>query len=867
MDGSLVPVPAVSRISFNSSPASGDTYELGERIVVEVAFNRPVTVTGNPQMALTIGSRTRQATLSNLASSGSDGSGSYTWYRYFEYTVQAADVDTDGVSIAANAISLNGGSIKAEVDGATNADLTHAAVAADPSRKVDGTQVTTPAVSRISFLRPTGGTWGRGEAIIVGVSFDRSVTVTGSPQVGLTIGTRTRYATYSAVTSSISGGCCAFEYRVQAADVDTDGISIAANALRLNGGTIKASDGTTAADLTHTAVAADSNYRVDGSQVIAPVLTGVVLLSVPGSDATYELGETITVVVQFDKPVEVTGSPRMRLIVGSRTRYATHDRNPSSLSSLLPSGSSTLLEYYAFFTYTVQAGDRDTDGIIIPPNAIDLNGGIITHGSDNTSDAVLTHDAVPPHPNFKVDGGSSTEPAPEVSSISFSGAPADGDTYHFGETIEVEVAFDQPVTVTGHPQVALTVGSRIRYATPHYDTSGGGSPGAPGPAPPGVPGSPRRFLVSVLRVRRAGGGCGHRRSQYRGQRYQAQRWEHQGGLRWHHQRRSDAHRRARRREPEGGRQPRPGSRRCSSISFNSSPASGDTYELGESIDVRVEFDRPVRVAGTPQLALTIGSRTRQVPLRGYYSDAYSGGRQSLYFGYQVQAADVDTDGISIAANAISLNGGSIKAEVDGITDADLTHAAVAADRNRKVDGSRVSAPVVSRILYNSSPASGDTYELGERIEVRVEFDRPVTVTGTPQVALTVGSRTRQATLPSYYSDPDFGGFHNLYFEYTVQAEDRDTDGISIAANAISLNGGSIKAEANGITDADLVHAAVAADPNRKVDGSRVTTPTVSRISFNSSPASGDTYELRERIEVEVEFDRPVRVTGNPQVER
>ncbi len=34
------------------------------------------------------------------------------------------------------------------------------------------------------------------------------------------------------------------------------------------------------------------------------------------------------------------------------------------------------------------------------------------------------------------------------------------------------------------------------------------------------------------------------------------------------------------------------------------------------------------------------------------------------------AADSDSDGISVAANAIRLNGGSIKAAADGTTDAD-----------------------------------------------------------------------------------------------------------------------------------------------------------------------------------------------------
>ena len=49
--------------------------------------------------------------------------------------------------------------------------------------------------------------------------------------------------------------------------------------------------------------------------------------------------------------------------------------------------------------------------------------------------------------------------------------------------------------------------------------------------------------------------------------------------------------------------------------------------------------------------------------------------------------------------------------------------------------------------------------------------------------------------------------------------DRDQDGISIAANALSLNGGTIRAT-DGTTDADLTHGAAPADPNRKVDGSR-----------------------------------------------
>ena len=53
----------------------------------------------------------------------------------------------------------------------------------------------------------------------------------------------------------------------------------------------------------------------------------------------------------------------------------------------------------------------------------------------------------------------------------------------------------------------------------------------------------------------------------------------------------------------------------------------------------------------------------------------------------------------------------------------------------------------------------------------------------------------------------------------MQGEDRDEDGISIPANALSLSGGTIKS-ADGSTDADLAHGAVGPDPSRKVNGER-----------------------------------------------
>ena len=787
--------PAVSSISFHGSPARGETYELGEAVEVEVKFDRAVSPTGLPHVALTIGTQTRQATLVRWSGRS----------LYFAYTVQERDRDEDGITIAANALVLNGGTIRA-ADGTTDADLAHEAFSTERGRKVNGSLITRPAVKRIFFHSPARGyPYERGESIEVIVEFDRGVLVTGSPRVALIIGTRTRQA--AAIGWGYAYGF--FRYAVQEEDRDEDGISIAANALRLNGGTIKhAGDGTTDADLTHDAVNAAAAPTVNGSLATPPAVLDVAFVSSPARSDTYQLGETVEVEVEFDRGVTPTdNSPQLALTIGTQTRHATLSRW-SSVS--------------LYFDYAVQEGDRDEDGISIAANALVLNGGSIK-GADGTTDADLTHEAVASERGSKVNGSLITPP--RVMRIFFHSSPARGDTYELGETVDVEVEFDRAVTATGSPQVALIIGTRTRHTT----SSGWSSRSL-------------YFDYTVQEEDRDEDGIG----------IAANALVLNGGTITATDGTTDADLRhaavaAGRGSKVNGRLATPPAVR--EIAFNSSPARGGTYEFGETIEVVVEFDRRVAAAGSPQVALTIGTETRQATFSAW-------GDQSLYFDYTVQEGDRDEDGISIAANALVLNGGTIRA-ADGTTDADLRHAAVAAERGSKVDGRLATRPAVKEVALISAPARGGTYELGETIEVVVEFDRGVAATGSPQLALTIGTETRQATFSAW-------GDQSLYFDYTVQEGDRDEDGISIAANALVLNQGTIRA-ADGTTDADLRHAAVAAERGSKVNGRLATRPAVKRIFFISTPARGDTYELGETIEVVVEFDRVAVVTGSPRL--
>ena len=593
------------------------------------------------------------------------------------------------------------------------------------------------------------------------VEFDKVVTVAGSPQVALTIGEQIRHAAYS--TSSGDNRHVHFSYAVQEGDQDEDGISIAANALLLDGGTIKAADGTTDADLTHVAVGPERNRKVDGSSAVTPPrVSDISFDSSPARGDTYALGETVEVVVEFDGAVQATGGPRIALTVGTQTRYAT----------FFGWGGRSL-----YFDYTVQAGDRDEDGISIAANALVLNGGTIT-AADGTTDADLTHAALAAEGASKVNGSDVTPP--RVRNIYFDSSPSTGDTYELGETVEVEVEFDRAVTATGSPQVALTIGTETRHAT----MAGWGSDAL-------------YFDYTVREGDRDEDGIS----------IPANALDLNGGTITAAAGATDADLTHATVAPERARKVDGRSDvtppRVRDISFISSPARDDTYELGETVEVLVEFDGAVKATGEPQIALTIGTQKRHATFSGW-------GSQTLYFDYTVQDDDRDEDGISIAANALVFSGGTITA-ADGTTEAVLTHEAVAPEGASKVNGSGVTPPQVRGIRFAYSPARGDTYEQGETVEVEVEFDRAVTATGNPQVALTIGTEARHAAISGW-------GSQTLYFDYTVQEGDRDEDGISIPANALVLNGGTITA-ADGTTDADLTHDTVDAAPALRVNAS------------------------------------------------
>ena len=160
------PVPGISSLALTSNAGDG-VYAIGDEIEATVTFDTAVIVTGQPRLALGVGPATRR----QAVAVPTDGSSRTTLA--FRYTVRAGDLDEDGVSIDANALSHTADStIRAAVDDTADALITHTVtLAASTAHRVDGIA---PAVDRVTLS--TTGPYIEGDAIALTATFIDAVT-------------------------------------------------------------------------------------------------------------------------------------------------------------------------------------------------------------------------------------------------------------------------------------------------------------------------------------------------------------------------------------------------------------------------------------------------------------------------------------------------------------------------------------------------------------------------------------------------------------------------------------------------------------------------------------------------------------------
>ena len=274
----------------------------------------------------------------------------------FGYEVVNGDEDTDGVSIEANSLSLNGGTIK---DAAENsAVLDHDGLAADSGHKVDGAG---------PDLAETGGAVVDGATLTL--TFDEPLDRGSTPQASafrVTGGDTSR-----TVTDVALSGSAVLLTLDPAVEHGETGIRVSYT-VPTGTGVSPLQDvlGNDADRLSNLPV---TNETPDTTP---PTVSKLEITSDPGTDRTYAAEDDIQVTVTFSETVEVTGTPRLQIELGGGSRTADYQGG---------SGTAALV-----FEYEVAEGESDTDGVGVEADS--LSGGTIRDEARNNAE--LDHDGV-----------------------------------------------------------------------------------------------------------------------------------------------------------------------------------------------------------------------------------------------------------------------------------------------------------------------------------------------------------------------------------------------------------------------------------------------------------------------------------------
>ncbi len=660
---------------------------------------------------------------------------------------------------------------------------------------------------------PTSGTYRQGDVIYFRVPFTHDVLVTGgTPTLGLHVGEGSgdepnRHATY---VNGSGYSLLFFRYLVGPGDRDPDGFSVPPGEF---GGTGEIKGRWIQADLNqkYHGLVGGAQQKVMGQTQV----TNVSMASTPERGDTYRRGENIEVAVRFSRNVRVNGSVYLRLKVGDGPGFlkeAPYQRG---------SGTDTLV-----FRYTVNAFDIDPTGITVAPGVSDpderngiLGTGSVVHMQNGNEHPVyISYDALIDRPHHKVDGRA------YVKSVAITSEPDDGDHYVAGEEILIALTFDQAVSVEPEPGITIEVGDnkkRARYLSGsstetlvfRYEVADDDvdHDGISVPWQNGFKGSGRvREVETNSKVNERIPRVGH----------------------------LSAHR-------VNGVLPT-----VVASEIVSDPARGDVYGFGETIEIALEFDEAVDVAGLPSISILVDGSAN--PERSAVYDRGSG-TDTLVFAYTVQTADLDFDGVALPERDRDGFGPATAHVYQAGTENAVTGHIVGFEdaTGHQIDG----RPRATATAVTSSPAQAGVYRAGETILISLTYDRPVVVEGTPSVALEIGDHHAEATYRGG------SGTNSIEFGYDVQIHDRDLDGFALpAGEGQSFHDGAVYSAGREI-ELVATYPGFASQQDHRIVGQVYVTD----ISMGSDPGHDDTYELGDIIRVLVRFDDEVTVTGTPRI--
>lgn len=552
--------------------------------------------------------------------------------------------------------------------------------------------LTPPMVTTVDF--PAYGTYGLDDTLTFTVNTNEVVNVTGSPAINLQVGNSTVKATYSSGSGTQS---LVFNAVIGPGLEDTDGVEVLQ--LVLDGGTMTDAAGN-AMELALNGRDPMFGILVDS---LAPVVSSV---SVPAAD-TYTVGDVLTFTVTASEALTISGgTPSLELVIGSTVRQAS-----------MVSASGTDMT----FTYTVTAGDLDSDGISV--NNLVANGATLQDAAGN--DLALGVGAVDSS-GVLVDAV-----APVVTSVA---VPTDG-FYIKDGTLDFTVNLSEPVFITGtDPVLNLNIGGLQREA----ELLSGSGTAAPVFRYTIQAGDEDTDGIEVLTMELKGSTAVD--AVGNGLNMALNNVATTTGIL------VDAV--------------------VPAISVINTSAAA-TIPVGGTHDFILRFSEDVTLnntGGSPRIVLDVGGEVRYAMAPTSFSGVFA------IFTYTAQSGDVDADGISITA--IEANGGYFEDAAGNRVD--LTSYVAPDTSELKVDAIPPSISGLEVTAPNHAKA-------GDEITVTLVADKVITLGngGIPAIKLQVGSREVDALYRSGSRTQRFD------FTYTVVDGDTDTDGFAINSLAMN----------------------------------------------------------------------------------
>lgn len=519
-------------------------------------------------------------------------------------------------------------------------------------------------------------------------------------------------------------------------------------------------------------------------------------LTLPAS-GSYSAGSVLTFTLIHPFDITVTGSPRLVLTVGGSTLYANYSSG---------SGTKNLR-----FTYTVGVSDQDDDGISLN-GSVDLAGGSLKF---NSTDATLSF-TVGNTTGIKIDTSLPTVTAAAPPTVSY---------YYTGMPFAFTVTYSEPVlvnTTTGIPSVDFTInectvaGNQVKKA--QY-----------------VSGSGTNTLTFIYIVENT---CNETTG---GMPVDLSIKLNSGTI-------SDAAGNTAALGISGFTIPATITNttrihgRYPMISNIISPADG-IYVPGNTIDFKIQFDRPITVSGTPNAYVNLRIGTDATKQALYY--ALGSTSNTVAFRYTVIGGDVDLNGVELLSGIINegrITSTSGSFPVNNVTDIFTPPLTTGVIINAPI-------PTISGIQLPSPLPTSGYYKKGDSVQVIVQFTEPVVVSGgTPNLQSVIGLANKSFT---YLSG---SGTSNLIFQYTLVDPDLDTDGVNFTS-PLDLNGALIQNASGTNASMDFTFTV---NTLFRFDA---VAPFVTGSALVANTPSASDYRLGNFIDIDLTFNESVTITG------